>query len=259
MPDAPPLIDVCGLTKQLNAVPVVEDLTLSVRGGEVYCLLGGAGAGKTTTVKMLLGLIPPSAGHATIAGCDVATAPLQARAQTTFIAGSGTLSAAMTARQNLRFLVQTANPTRPWQESDGLNAMRTMGLPERVFERRVKDLPRDLVLALWLAAGWLRATPVLLLDDPTAGLDPRAVARLQGRLARFRDRGQAVFIATADILFASQMADRIGLIKQGRQVAERTRADVLSLSLTELYVDYIGRPPSRASLEHPKAPRRLGS
>ena len=259
MSHASPVIEVRGLTKHFAATPAVQDLTLSVHGGEVYCLLGGAGAGKTTTVKMLLGLIPPSAGHAILAGHDPAVSPRLARAQTTFITGGATLSGAMTARQNLRFLVQTANPTHRWQEREGLNALRTMGLPERVFERRVQDLSRDLVLALWLAVGWLRHTPVLLLDHPTADLDQRAVARLQVRLARFRDRGQAVLLATADILFASQIADRIGIIKQGRTVAERTRADVLSLSLTELYIDYIGRPPQRASLEHPSAPRRLGT
>jgi ABC-2 type transport system ATP-binding protein len=256
---AAPLIDVRGLTKQFGvAACAVQDLSLTTRAGEVYCLLGGTGAGKTTTIKMLLGLLPPSAGQATVAGVDVTADPLGARAQTTFLTGRGTLSGAMTTLQNLRFLVRIARPG-PWRETDGRNALRTMGVPDRAFDERVKNLPRDLVMALWLAVAWLRATPVLLLDEPTTGLDAKAATRLQTRLARFRDRGQAVFIATADILFAGQIADRIGILKQGRMAAERTRAEVLSLSLTELYVDYVGRPPHRVSLEHPAAPRRLGA
>lgn len=259
MDETRPVIDVRGLTKRLgDSQYAVQDLTLSMRGGEIYCLLGGTGAGKSTTMRMLLGLIAPTAGHAQLAGYEPWVAPLEVRRRTTFITGRGALCGAMTARQNLRFLVQTADTSRRWQEADGRNALRTMGVPERDFERRVKDLPRHIVMALWLAVGWLRATPILLLEEPTAGLDPRAGARIQRHLWRFRERGQAVFVTTTDILFASQIADRIGILKQGRLVAERTRADVLSLSLTELYFDYVGQPPRRTSLEHPHAPRRLG-
>jgi ABC-2 type transport system ATP-binding protein len=250
-------VDVRAVTKCFGPRVALDDLTLCASGGEIYCLLGGTGAGKTVTLRILLGLIAPTSGHVLVAGHDVAAAAFEARQQATFVAGTGMLLTAMTVRQNLRFFVRLPRAERRWNEQEGLNALRIMGVPERVFDARVKDLPRNIIVALWLAIAWLRASPVVLLDEPTIGLDTRAVAQLQTHLLRFRERGQAVLIATADVLFASQVADRIGVLKRGRKVAERTRTEVLGLSLTELYVDYIGRPPTRASLEHPTAPRRL--
>jgi ABC-2 type transport system ATP-binding protein len=245
---------------QVHAGPnrqALHDLTFSVAPGEVYCVLGGSGAGKSTLLRVLLGLVPYS-GQVLITEHEVSADPIRARQEAALVTSQGTLSGAMTARQNLELFVRLAAPAAPWRAEDGLNALRIMGLPERAFDRRVRELPRALMTSLWLAIAWLRQSPVLLLDEPTAGLDPTASSRIQQCVDRFRARGQAIVLATTDVLLASQLADRLAVLKQGRMVAERARADVLSLSLTELYLDYVGRPPRRASLEHPTAPRRLG-
>jgi ABC-type hemin transport system ATPase subunit len=88
-------------------------------------------------------------------------------------------------------------------------------------------------------------------------LDPISTARLQRLLGRFRASGCALLVATADLFLASQLADRLGILTRGRKTAERTRAQVLSSSLTELYIDYLGQAPDRSSLDHPLAPARM--
>ncbi len=246
------LLSASGLTKRFSTnETAVDDVHLSVRGGEIYCLLGGRGSGKTAIVRMLLGLLRPSAGAITIAGDDVLADPLRARQQITLIAGSVAWSGAMTARHALEFFVGLCGSPSRATEIACRNAMRAVGIPERDFDRRVAGFPRALVVKLWLAVAALRDTPVVILDEPTMDLDTVAIADLQTQLQQLRTLGKAVFVTTADVLFASQVADRIGVLKRGRLAAERTRAEVLSLSLTQLYLDYVGRPPARLGFEPP--------
>ena len=232
----------------------ITDVSFSVSAGEVYCVLGGRGAGKSVLSRLLLGLLNADAGAVSVAGYEVAADPVGARRQIGVVDGRSALFDAMTVTQNAEILTRLGRPLVPWTSRDGRDSLRLMGVPERVFNQRVKQLPRDLVMSLWLAVAWSRKVPVLLLGDPTAGLDARAAARLQAQMAAFRDRRVAIVILTADLLFASQIADRIGILKRGRKVTEHTRAEVLSLSLTELYVDFVGQPPSRASLDALRAP-----
>jgi ABC-2 type transport system ATP-binding protein len=251
---SPSSIEVRAVTCRSGHKTFLESVSLASRSAEIYCLLGGNGAGKTTLAKVLLGLVRPDAGEAYVGGHHSIRDALGVRRVTTFVTGEGTLLEAMTARQNLRFFVGLARGGRDWNDVRAVNAMRLMGVPEQAFDRRVKSLPRDLVVALWLAIAWLRESPVLLLDEPTIGLDSRAVARLQARLLRFRAQGRTILVATADVLFASQIADRLGILKAGQKVTEHTRAEVLTLSLTDLYAEYVGRPPQRLSLDHPEIP-----
>jgi ABC-2 type transport system ATP-binding protein len=257
---SPILLQAVGVTKAFGtAAPAVDDLTLSVRGGEVYCLLGGTGAGKTTVMRLLLGLVPPTTGRIVVNGEDVVTQPMVGRRHGTFISGAGSLCPLMTVQQNLALFAHLGRPTASWTSADQLNALRMMGIPERTFHTPLKGLRREILVAVWLAVAWLRDTPVVLLDEPTAGLDTRAVHQFQKHVWAFRERGRAVLMATADVLLASQVADRIGILKGGRMSAERTRAEVLSLSLSDLFLDYVGRPPGRAPVEPLRAPPRISS
>ena len=254
----PARVDVRRVTKFRDASHVgVTAITFRIDPGEVYGLLGGAGAGKSILVRILFGLAVADEGEVTINGWNVRTDPLLCRRAMTLITGDGTLFGAMTVQQNLAFVTRVASPAKRSTRTDRRTVLRLMGMPDRLLDTRVKFLPRELVVTLWLAVAWLRETPVLVLDAPERGLDTKAVARLQTTLDMFRARGTAVLLATADLLFASQAADRLGIVKQGRLVAEYTRGELLSRSLTELYADYVGRVSSRASLDHLRLPRQL--
>jgi ABC-2 type transport system ATP-binding protein len=250
-------IELRRVTRQFKSATGLEDVSFSVRPGETYCLLGSAGAGKTTVVNLLLGLDAPTSGQVWVSGERVAAGNPHCRREVTFVSGDCTLCPAMTAMQNVKLFATVGNPRIRWSEKGGRDALRTMGVADRLFDTRLARLAPENVTQVWLAVAWLRSSRILILDEPTLFLDPYSAARLQRHLARFREAGCALLVATADLLFASQLADRLGILTRGRKTAERTRAEVLSSSLTELYVDYLGQAPDRASLDHPTASTRM--
>ena len=128
--------------------------------------------------------------------------------------------------------------------------MRRVGIPERAFERPARELGRAVPLLLWLAIGLLKDTPILLIDEPTAGLDVYASMDLQETLVEFRERGKALLIATSDVLLAGRIATRIGIMKEGRKTVELTQAELVDRPLHELYLEYMGRPLPRPARHH---------
>jgi len=237
------LVEASDLSKRYSENGLVLDaLNVGIRPGEVYCLFGANGAGKTTAIHLFLGLVRPTMGRATIAGIDAAHDPVGVRRHVTYISTRASLCPSLTARQNVEFFTHVGTPRKSLGRFECYNAMRRMGIPEDSLEQKVTTLPKETRLQVWLAIAWLRQSPVLLLDDPTTGLDIQALASFQEHLAEFRNEGRATLLATADVFLASQVCDRIAILKNGRTIAERTRAQILVQSLTELYLDYGGRP-----------------
>jgi ABC-2 type transport system ATP-binding protein len=118
-------------------------------------------------------------------------------------------------------------------------AMRQVGLPERAFDQRVKEFSKGMRQKLGIAIAMIKDAPALLLDEPTAGLDPKAAAEFQETLRELRERGKAILMCTHDIFRAKEMADRVGIMKEGRKVMERTRAELEHENLERLYLDYM--------------------
>jgi ABC-2 type transport system ATP-binding protein len=155
----------------------------------------------------------------------------------------------MSVLQNLEFFSRLGGSRQPFDRNAARNALRAVGIPERAFDVDLGSLNRETEMLVSFAVAKLRDTPVIVADEPAAGLDSRAAAHLQEQLLEQKEQDKAILIATADVLMASQVADRIAIIKRGKKVAERTRAQVLGLSLAELYLDYVGRPPNRFAFE----------
>ena len=218
----------------------LDAVSLAVAPGEIYCLVGAAGAGKTLILHILLGLIKPTAGRAEICGFDVARAPSEARRRLTYVAAGASLYGTLTARQNVEFFTRLETSSARLTQVDYDNAMRTVGIAERYFDRRARELGPSVSLSLWLAIGLLKNTPVLLFDEPTVGLDLYASAGLQETLAEFRERGKALLIVTSDILLASGIADRVGIIKEGRKRVELSKSEFVGRALPELYLEVHG-------------------
>lgn len=220
----------------------LDAVSLSVSPGEIYCLLGAPGAGKTLLLHSFLGFVAPTAGTALVCGTDVARDPMGARRQLTYVAEGAVLHGALTARQNVEFFTRVDGGRVAYRRSDYYNAMRKVGIAERYFERRARDLGSAVPLSLWLAIALLKNTPVLLLDEPTVGLDLYASAGVQETLMELRASGKALLVATSDILLAGAIADRVGMLKEGRKRIELPRAELVGRSLPELYLEYMGRP-----------------
>jgi ABC-2 type transport system ATP-binding protein len=207
--------------------------------GESYAWLGGPGSGKTVIVDLVMGFCRPDFGATVVLGHDPVAAPMQVRRRVSFIDGRGRLPGPMTPVQGLMFLASLSSV--PTDTAGCINALRMMGLPDRHLEVPVDELPTAAHVSVSLALAQLRSSVILVLDDPTVGLDSVATAQVTDALAAFQRKGTTILLTTSDVLVAATAADHVGILKSGTRVAERHRHQLVQASLTSLYADYIGR------------------
>lgn len=221
-----------------DGVLAVDHLNLEVHPGEVYCLLGANGAGKTTTVNLFLNFIPPTTGTCYIKGIDVTKDPLEAKKYVSFVSENVMLYGNFTARQNLDFFAKLGGKKNLSKE-DYHQVMRRVSLQEKAFEQRVKNFSKGMRQKLGISIAIIKDAPGILLDEPTAGLDPKAAAEFLVILNELREEGKAIFMSTHDIFRAKEIADRVGIMKEGRVVMERTREELQYEDLVKIYIDYM--------------------
>ncbi len=233
------MIEAIDLSKRYeDGVMALDALSLVVKPGEIYCLLGANGAGKSTTIHLFLNFIEPTSGRALLNGVDVTRSPLDAKRHVAYVSENVMLYGNFTARENLDFFARLGG-RRSLSRDDYHMAMRQVGLPERAFEQRVKEFSKGMRQKLGIAIAMIKDTPALLLDEPTSGLDPKAAAEFQDTLRDLASRGKAVLMSTHDIFRAKELADRVGIMKEGRKVMERTREELQFENLERLYLDYM--------------------
>jgi ABC-2 type transport system ATP-binding protein len=251
-----PLLECLHVTsRQADDFLILDVVSLDVRAGEIVCLLGAAGAGKTAVLHTFLGLLRPTSGLARVQGLMPATDPIGARRCITYIPRGASMYGVLSARRNLEFFVRVDGGGRDLTRHDYYEAMRRAGLPERSFERPVREIGRTSQLLLWIAVGLLKNSPILLIDEPTAGLDLHASLRLQDMLLELRARGKAILIGTSDVLFAGRIATRIVVMKEGRRAGELTQAQLVASQLQDLYLEYTGQPIPQTGGQPPPARR----
>lgn len=233
------MIEANDLSKRYpNGTLALDALNLRVEAGEIYCLLGAKGAGKTTVVNLFLGFTEPTAGTARIDGIDVAREPLRAKGRVAYLADTTAFYRRLTALQNLSFFARLGGRPGP-SRHDCEMALREVGLPEAAFERRASELSPGGIRKLGIAASLMKGAPALLLDEPLSGLDPKAAAEMVELIEGLRDRGKALLITMQDLFWARQLADRAGILQEGRQALTRTREELRYENLERLYLDYM--------------------
>jgi ABC-2 type transport system ATP-binding protein len=233
------MIEARNLTKRYeDNVLALEGLDLHVNPGEIYCLLGANGAGKTTTINLFLDFIEPTGGQAFINNIDVAKDPLEAKKYVAFVSENVMLYSNFTARQNLDYFARLGGK-RNLKKDDYYRVMREVGLSERAFERKVREFSKGMRQKLGIAIAMVKEAPALLLDEPTAGLDPKAGAEFLVTLLSLRAQGRAILMSTHDIFRSKDVADRVGIMKEGRKVMERTGEELNHENLERLYLDYM--------------------
>jgi ABC-2 type transport system ATP-binding protein len=216
----------------------LDHLNLTVKEGEIFCLLGANGAGKTTTINLFLNFIEPSDGQALINGIDATKEPLQAKKHVAYVSENVMLYGNFTGRQNLDFFARLGGKTNLKKE-DYYMYMRRVGLQEKAFEARLKTYSKGMRQKLGITIAIIKDSDNILLDEPTSGLDPKAAAEFVTILKGLRERGKSILMCTHDIFRAKDIADRVGIMKEGRLVMLRTREEFLEDDLEKLYLDYM--------------------
>ncbi len=233
------MIEAINLTKRYEEGNLaLDNLNLRIDAGEIYCLLGANGAGKTTTINLMLNFIEPSSGTVKINGIDMTRDPLEGKKHIAFLSENVMLYGNFTALQNLDFFTQLGG-RRDLSRDDYRRILLDVGLPAKAIERRVKDFSKGMRQKLGIAIAIAKNAPALLLDEPMSGLDPKAAAELVHTLEQLRAQGRAILMSTHDIFRAKELADRIGIMKDGRKVAELTREDLAHTDLEQLYLEHM--------------------
>ena len=233
------MLQAIDLTKRYeDGLLALDNLNLEVTEGEIFCLLGANGAGKTTAINLFLNFIDPTAGTALINGIDVAKNPLEAKKHVSYVSENVMLYGNFTARQNLDFFAKLGGK-RELTKDDYHMHMRKVGLQEEAFEMRLKNFSKGMRQKLGITIAIIKDAPNILLDEPTAGLDPTAAAEFIKILKSLRDNGKSILMCTHDIFRTKTIADRVGIMKEGRLVMLRTREEFLEEDLEKIYLDYM--------------------
>ena len=220
-------VSVRSLSKTYGATRAVDDISFSIAAGEVFGLLGPNGAGKTTTVDCLLGLVTPDRGELAICGLDVRRRPAAAKAKIGAALQSTGLQDKITAREALS-LFAALYGVRP----DIPALIERFGLATK-SDAAFDTLSGGQKQRLALALAFVNDPEVIVLDEPTASLDPQMRRELQQHIRGMRGEGKAVLLTTHDMDEAAQLCDRIGVISAGRIVAEGTPAALIARSASQ--------------------------
>ncbi len=206
-----PLIQTRGLAKSYGALQAVRGLDLAVQPDRITGFLGRNGAGKSTTIKMLLGMIRPTAGSATVLGYDIAdpAQSLQLRRRVAYVGEDKRLYDYMTVEQIIRF---TSSFYDDWSADSARGLLRKFELPAN---RKIKSLSKGMRTKLALLLAFARRPALLILDEPSEGLDPVAVEQLLEILVSQSAEGAAIFFSSHQIAEVERVADDVCIIEKG--------------------------------------------
>jgi len=216
----------------------LDHVSLEVGEKEIFCLLGANGAGKTTTINLFLSFIEPTGGSALINGIDVVKHPLETKDHVSFVSENVMLYDNFTARQNLDYFARLGGK-RNLTKEDYYTYMRRVGLQEEAFEMRLKKFSKGMRQKLGITIAIIKDAANILLDEPTAGLDPSAAAEFIAILRELRDEGKSILMSTHDIFRARDIADRVGIMKKGQLVMVRSREEFKGEDLEKIYLEYM--------------------
>ncbi|MFD7846823.1 ATP-binding cassette domain-containing protein [Nocardia sp. NPDC059764] len=227
-------IEAHGLTKRYGATPALDGLDLDIAAGEVYGFLGPNGAGKTTTIRLLLGLHRPTAGDVRVAGHDAWSDPVAVHRQCAYIASEPTLWPGLTGAETLDYL---ANLRGGCDVAYRDRLVRRFDFDD---SKKVRALSKGNRQKVQLIAAFATRSALLILDEPTAGLDPLMEAAFRDTVAEARERGQTVFLSSHVLSEVEALCDRIGILRSGKLIDEGTLEQLRHLSARTVEVNFSG-------------------
>ena len=202
---------------------VLQGISFNVEPGSVYALLGGNGAGKSTTLLTLLGFLKPDSGSASVLEQDVTKNIGKIRQCLAYLPEAATLYPHLNAYENLAYFLDLGGKKTTKAELD--SALDEVGLQAEARARHMDNYSKGMRQKVAIALAILRETPVLLLDEPTSGLDPVAIDEFNALVRKLAGLGKTILMVTHDVYGACQVADRIGLLRRGELVGSFDAAD----------------------------------
>jgi ABC-2 type transport system ATP-binding protein len=232
------------LSKNFGPLKAVDDLSLEVAGGEFFAFLGPNAAGKTTTIKMITGLLRPSSGHCLVCGHDVQKKPEAAKRLLSFVPDFPFLYDKLTALEFMQFVANLfeLDRTAAVREIDALFEKFHLGSCRHELTENLSHGTRQ---RLAIASALLHDPRVILIDEPMVGLDPTHARIVKDELRERSRRGVTVFLSTHTLSIAEEIADRIAIINHGRLVAlgtvdELRRQTAQGGPLEEVFLSIVG-------------------
>jgi ABC-type multidrug transport system ATPase subunit len=223
--DRPTVLQVNNLTKFYDKFPAVNNLTLNIKKGEIFGFLGPNGAGKTTTIKAMLGLLFTTHGNVNIYGYDVHRYTKYVKKYVGYLPEKVAFYDNLTGLQNLHFYAELKNVPK----SECYSLIKEMGLGDDL-NKKVGKYSKGMLQRLGMARAILGTPPILILDEPSGGLDPRGVKLIRDKIKQLNQMGVTIFISSHILSEIQAICTQVGIINKGVLVAQNT-VDVLTKNL----------------------------
>ena len=225
------------LTKEYDGHRALDSLNLSVEAGDIYCLLGANGAGKSTTINLFLNFIKPTSGLVVIDQLDVNKEPLKTKEVIAYIPENLNLYGELTGLENLEYFVGLSG--KKYAKDHLSDYLREAGLQENAHKQRVKGYSKGMRQKVGIAIALAKRAKALLLDEPTSGLDPKASNEFSELLVKLSEQGVATLMATHDLFRAKETGTDIGIMKSGVLVEQLSADDINHSDLEKLYLAHM--------------------
>lgn len=234
-----PALEAIDLSKRYeDGVLALDRMSFSVNRGQIFVILGGNGAGKSTAINLFLNFIEPTSGEARINGIVTHREPLRAKRQVAFVSENVMLYPNFTAMQNLDYFARLGGK-QDLTRDDLHQVLLRVGLPEDVHDKRLKGFSKGMRQKCGIAIAIVKDASAILLDEPTAGLDPKAGRDFVELLKTLRNENRAILMSTHDIFRAKEIADVVAIMDRGRIIAQQTADELTGKDLERLYMQFM--------------------
>lgn len=246
------------ISKDYDGFLAVDNLSLEIRSGELFGFLGPNGAGKTTTIKMACGLLRPTSGTVEVRGFDILSQSIQAKAVTGLVPDTPVLYKKLTGRELVRFVGELYSVDRKTIEKRIGDLLELLDMTENADDL-IETYSHGMKQKTSIMAALIHDPDVVVLDEPTVGLDPRSARIVKDVLRALCGMGKTVFMSTHILEIAERVCDRVGIINQGKLAAVGSIEDLRSkskaglVSLEDVFLELTGGP------EEQEVIRYLGS
>ncbi len=218
---------------------VLDDVSFAVAAGETYALLGGNGAGKSSTLLAFLGFLKPSGGSVLVNGREVGADVEAGRKAISYLPEAAALYGHLTAFENLGYFLDLAG--KQVSRADMEAALDKVALPAEARDQRMQSYSKGMRQKTAIALALLRDTPILLLDEPTSGLDPVAIDEFHAMVKSLAEAGRTILMVTHDVYGACHVADRVGLLRAGRLVGSFAAGPDGRIDTEQVHAAFAGR------------------